>query len=181
MTDINFKDWDKKNKDAIIHPYYNDGYGRYDLSVADIVQGLKDAGYDLDGDNSGNWWQDDDLSQVINYRLEIITSNGNVFYDKNTSTSLSARLYYNNKDITNTVPEANFKWTRISGNTEENKLEDAEWNLRFSKGAKTIYITNHDINRRALFQCQYVKYNEEVQWVKSVYDTYMNLTNKEDE
>ena len=99
MTDINFKDWDKKNKDAIIHPYYNDGYGRYDLSVADIVQGLKDAGYDLDGDNSGNWWQDDDLSQVINYRLEIITSNGNVFYDKNTSTSLSARLYYNNKDI----------------------------------------------------------------------------------
>lgn len=167
------------DKDILIHPYYNDGYERYDLSINEVINGLKEAGYDLDNEGSGNWWEDDNLSNILNYRLEILTSNGTIVSNENYSTKLSVKLYINNKDVTDTIPAINFKWSRISGNSESNKLEDAEWNLRFANGAKEILITKEDINRRALFQCQFVKYNDEVEWVQNAYTSYINLVNKE--
>lgn len=179
MGDIHYNEWNEV-KDTLVHPYYNDGYDRYDLSVQDIVQGLKNAGYDLDGENDGNWWEDDNLSEIVNYRLEILTDNGTILDRETYSTKLTAKLYMNNKDITNTIPDINFKWSRISGNTEINKLEDAEWNLRFAQGAKEILVTKQDVNRKALFQCQFVKYHDEVEWVQDAYNNYVKLINEKE-
>lgn len=166
------------DKDILIHPYYNDGYERYDLSINEVISGLKEAGYDLDNNGNGNWWEDDNLSNILNYRLEILTSNGTIVNNENYSTKLSVKLYINNKDVTDTIPSINFKWSRISGNSESNKLEDAEWNLRFANGAKEVLVTKEDVNRRALFQCQFVKYNDEIEWVQNAYASYINLVNK---
>lgn len=179
MGDIHYNEWNEV-KDTLVHPYYNDGYDRYDLSVQDIVQGLKSAGYDLDGENDGNWWEDDNLSEIVNYRLEILTDNGTILDSETYSTKLTAKLYMNNKDITSTIPDINFKWSRISGNTEINKLEDAEWNLRFAQGAKEILVTKQDVNRKALFQCQFVKYHDEVEWVQDAYNNYVKLINEKE-
>ena len=169
---------DSNINNTFIHPHYDNGKDRYDLSIQDVVEGLKKIGYDLDGEGNGKWWDDDSLSEIVNYRLEILSDNSTIINSDDYSTKLTAKLYLNNKDITSTVPATNFKWTRISGNTESSKLEDAEWNLRFSDGAKEISVTNKDVNKSALFQCQFVKYNDEVEWVQNAYANYIKLINK---
>ena len=40
------KDWDRPKN--IVSPIWNNGYGRYDLSIDDVVQKIKDIGYNLE-------------------------------------------------------------------------------------------------------------------------------------
>ena len=161
MADINQKDWDKI-KDVIVSPYYNDGYGRYDLSGG--------------GGSSSN--PDESKEDTSNYKLELLSTNGTQATSDDFYTTLYVKLYKDNKDVTDMVNESNFKWTRTSGNSETDHMKDAAWNLRYAAGAKEIYVTKEDINRRALFQCQYVQYEDEVTWVKNAYSTYVNAITK---
>lgn len=177
MADINQKDWDKI-KDTIVSPYYNDGYGRYDLSLEEVARGLQAMGYDLTGGNGSNSRPDDSTSDTSNYKLEMLSTNGTQATSDDFYTTLYVKLYKDNKDVTDITSESNFKWTRVSGNSETDKLKDAAWNLRYAAGAKEIFVTREDVNRRALFQCQYVQYEDEVTWVKNAYSTYVDLSTK---
>jgi hypothetical protein len=179
------KDWEKDEVNDVISPIYNDGYKRYDLSMASIIDGLNKSKYPIYGDNilvpdkDGNYVPLPDISRDLTktYRLEMVSSNGNIIKDRNFSTVLRAVLYEENTDITNSMDAKYFKWTRVSGTTEAHQASDAEWNLRWATGAKEVPIQADDVNRRAMFQVQYVGDAEEVLYVVDTYNAYMELNN----
>ena len=178
----------------LVHPYYNHNYARYDLEIDDIIAGLKRAGYSLDGTGSnpgsspGSNPDDNDSEDNKNetdnrdpitgmdpaYRLEVLSTRSTRCNSTSFNTILYPVLYKNNEDITDTVPASNFKWQRISGNSEVAKLEDAEWNLRWAAGAKECYITKEDIKRNCMFVCKYVEFEDEDEaYVNAAYQAYI--------
>ena len=87
-------------------------------------------------------------------------------------------MYKNNIDITDSVAPSNFKWQRISGNSEAARLEDAEWNLRYAAGSKECYITKEDIKRNSTFICLYIEYDyQDISYVNSAYKAYIENSN----
>ena len=81
-------------------------------------------------------------------------------------------------DITDNTPASNFKWQRVSGNSEAARLEDAEWNLRYAGGSKECYITKEDIKRNSTFVCKYVEFEDEDEaYVNMAYQSYIDNVN----
>ena len=160
----------------LIHPYYNHGYARYDIDINDVIAGLKKAGYildDSDNDTDNNF---DNLDSSL--RLEVLSTRGTRCNSTGFNTILYPRLYKNNIDITDEVPVSNFKWRRVSGNSEVARLEDAEWNLRYANGSKECYVTKDDIKRNSTFTCLYVEYEyQDVAYVNTAYKAYINNAN----
>lgn len=113
------------------------------------------------------------------YRLEMRSSQGNIIKDKNFTTVLSAVLYEDNINVTSSKPAKYFKWSRVSGATEFDQIKDAEWNLKWSAGAKEIPITADDVNRNAMFQVQFVTEEQSNLWIEEAYKAYMvKINNK---
>ena len=164
-------------KDNLVHPYYNHAYARYDLDIEDIILGLKKAGYILDDDSNVDIDEDfNDLDGSL--RLEILSTRGTRCNTTSFNTVLYPRLYKNDVDITDTVPASNFKWQRVSGNSEVARLEDAEWNLRYAAGSKECYITKEDIKRNSTFTCLYIEYEyQDVAYVNTAYNAYIKNAN----
>lgn len=100
-----------------------------------------------------------EVEQNVNYKVEIYSTNGNVFKNNQISTTLKAKVYKGGRDITD-VPiddpdfvDANrYRWTRIS----DNKDADTIWNLNHIGGRKEITITQDDVNIRATFNCEII-------------------------
>ena len=159
----------------IIHPYYDHAYGRYDLNIDDIILRLKEAGYLLDDTEDS----DDDFDTLDpSLRLEVLSTRGTRCNTTGFNTILYPRLYKNNIDITDSVASSNFKWQRISGNSEVARLEDAEWNLRYAAGSKECYITKEDIKRNSTFICLYIEYDyQDINYVNSAYKAYIENSN----
>lgn len=181
--------------DIILHPNYDSGYTRYDLSIKQIIESINDCNYPIDADNI---YVDDDGNKIPivdyihlhgggggkpdapdpskSYRLEVTSSNGNIISGRDFESILSATLYENNTDVTKKINEKYFKWTRVSGSTTHDQQSDAEWNLRWAQGAKEIPITKNDVKKRALFNCYFVTEDaEEVVWVVDAYEQYKNI------
>ena len=161
-------------RDLVVHPHYNEGNNQYDVKIADIAKGLIEAGFNPTADDNDNWWEDDDLANKLSYRLEIHRDNGDF---KTSPIILSVKLYCNNKDITDSIPSDNFIWTRTSGNTERTKLEDKNWNELHSAGSKQITVSKEDVNLHAQFSVSFVKYEDDTEWLKKLYDSYENSIN----
>lgn len=170
---------DKKNT---VHPYYNHAYNRYDLDIEDIIAGLKEAGYDIGGEGGGgNSGDSGDLPEEEldpSYQIVMFNTNGTKCNTTSFNTVLYVRLYKNGIDITDSTPATNFKWIRISGNSEIAKREDAEWNLRFASGSKECPITREDVKRNSTFTCKYVEFeDQDVAYVKAAYNAYVKNAN----
>lgn len=84
-----------------------------------------------------------------NYSVYIGSSQGNTFRNGIIDTTLSASLFKGGIDITDKIPEHNFRWTRISKNPEEDIL----WNQARHTG-KTLEITSEDVLFKAVFDCE---------------------------
>ena len=85
-------------------------------------------------------------------RLVIISSNGNIFKNSNVKTLLSAKVYSWDEDITDTLDANQFVWTRVSEDTEADKV----WNEQHFGGAKSVAITGADVKVRATFYCDLI-------------------------
>lgn len=85
-------------------------------------------------------------------RLVIISSNGNIFKNGNVKTLLSAMVYSWDEDITDTLDANQFVWTRVSEDTEADKV----WNEQHFGGAKSVVITGADVKVRATFYCDLI-------------------------
>ena len=85
-------------------------------------------------------------------RLVIISSNGNIFKNGNVKTLLSAKVYSWDEDITETLDANQFVWTRVSEDTEADKV----WNEQHFGGAKSVVITGMDVKIRATFYCDLI-------------------------
>lgn len=85
-------------------------------------------------------------------RLVITSSNGNIFKNGNVKTLLSAVVYSWDKDITDTLDANQFIWTRVSDDTEADKV----WNEQHFGGTKAVVITSADVKVRATFYCDLI-------------------------
>ena len=161
-------DWEKDLN--VISPVWNNGYQRYDLSIDEIIQKIKDSGYQLDKTESDN---DLEFDTDDNYILEIHSQKGYVVSPE-LELILQPKVYKNGEDITNTVDMKYFKWVRSSADS----VGDAEWNLRHSAGIKDLYITHEDVLRRAVFHCAFLTGAAETTFVSNMYAAYMASINK---
>ena len=84
------------------------------------------------------------------YTVAIASSNGNVFRPSNISTRLSCQVLENNTDITSTLEEWRFRWTR----TSTDATGDGKWNTSSKVlGHRDIEITEDDCCGRTVFTC----------------------------
>ena len=86
------------------------------------------------------------------YRLVISSSNGNIFKNGNIKTTLYATVYSWDDNITDTLDDNQFIWTRVSDDAEA----DAVWNADHFGGSKSIEITSDDVEVRATFFCDLI-------------------------
>ncbi len=86
------------------------------------------------------------------YRLVISSSNGNIFKNGNIKTTLYATVFSWDENITDTLDDNQFIWTRVSDDTEA----DTEWNADHFGGSKSIEITSDDVEVRATFFCDLI-------------------------
>ena len=94
------------------------------------------------------------LENAIDYDVEIESSNGTNFrIGQGRTTRLIARVYRNGVEITESIPAANFKWTRVSLDPREAPYDDATWNNLYLSGYKQIDISVDDVYAKATFHC----------------------------
>ena len=185
-------DWEVDTTKEVVKPNYSDSNKDYNVSLRDVIDGINKSRYKLSGKNV---WLPDENGNLVplpdwvgtkpgqgnqpakQYRVEMISTQGNIIKDKQFNTILKAILYEDNEDVTALKDKKYFKWARFSGSTERDQIADAEWNLKWANGAKEIPITHEDVNRNAMFQVQFVTEKEAEIWVKEAYKAYMNKIN----
>lgn len=195
----NYKDWNVDTKDEVVNPIYNDGAHQYYLSMQDVINSINTSKYPVSGENI--WLPNEDgvlvplpewvgngngsgnggsggVTQTKQYRVEMISTQGNIIKDRNFTTTLKAIVYEDNVDVTAKKDKKYFKWARFSGATEKDQIADAQWNLKWAEGAKEIPITADDVNRNAMFQVQFVTEAQSRLWIEEAYKAYNNLLNK---
>ncbi|KAF5043135.1 Prophage endopeptidase tail [anaerobic digester metagenome] len=90
------------------------------------------------------------IGEIGIYKVDLISTNGLVFKNDNVSTTLIARVYKNNVDVTDQINASRFRWTK----TNEDGSPDEAWNTRYFGGAKQVTLTAEDVNQRASFKCE---------------------------
>lgn len=83
-------------------------------------------------------------------KVDIISSNGNIFKNGSISTILFARVYQGSIDITDNIDSSKFRWTRKSSDEES----DDAWNTSNFGGSKQVVITSSDVLVRSTFICE---------------------------
>lgn len=81
--------------------------------------------------------------------VQVTSSKGVFFQGGIVETILTATVYQDDVDITDTIPSGRFTWTRTSSNVEEDKL----WNATHQGVGKQITIDMDDVTRSAVFEC----------------------------
>ena len=86
------------------------------------------------------------------YRLVISSTHGNIFKNGNIQTTLYATVFSWDENITDTLDENQFIWTRVS----DDPTADAAWNAAHFGGSKAIDITAEDVDVQATFFCDLI-------------------------
>ena len=94
----------------------------------------------------------DEIEEQKMLRLVITSTNGNIFKNGNIQTTLEAAVFSWDENITDTLDENQFIWTRVS----DDAAADAEWNQQHFGGSKSIEITKDDVKVRATFFCDLI-------------------------
>ena len=83
------------------------------------------------------------------YRIDLSTESGYIFSPSNQTITIYAKLYKVTEDITSSIPEANFVWTRRS----QNAGDDLVWNGLHITGT-TLEVDYNSVARgNVLFTC----------------------------
>ena len=93
-----------------------------------------------------------EIENSLQYKVEITSTNGNIFTNRQISTKLIANVYKGQEDITDTLDDSQFIWIRESGN----EFEDDYWNSQHLNMGKEITITSEDVVDRATFFCKII-------------------------
>lgn len=75
--------------------------------------------------------------------VKVESTDGTNYYNREVNTTLIAKVFYGNEDITDSVDERFFLWTRFSGSNF--KEQDDYWNSQHTEPTKTIHITDDDL------------------------------------
>lgn len=132
------------------------------VNAEEILLGVSESYVTKDDINST---VDNIVSKKNLYRIEIISSNGNVFKNGNIKTTLSLRLYNFDKNVTDEFNASRFRWSRVS----DDKEGDDAWNQSHYGGTKEVDISAEDVRVRATFVVDFldengkaIKLNEEI-------------------
>lgn len=98
---------------------------------------------------------EDVISNKNLYRIEIISSNGNLFKNGNINTLLSLRLYNWDKNVTDEFDANRFRWSRVSEDVEGDEL----WNQAHFGGTKKVQVNSEDVKVRATFIVDFLDEN----------------------
>lgn len=71
------------------------------------------------------------------YQVVVESSSGNIFKNGLVNTVLSARVYYDNQEITSYLNANQFRWTK----TNADGSSDTVWNTKYAGGRKTVPVT----------------------------------------
>lgn len=125
-----------------------DKYGNVSMLGGDVRFNVTDENgnyTDKDGNsNVSNSIQDqiDDIESRNMYRVEVVASGPAVISSVDDAITLSCKVYSWDSDITDDWPVNNFKWKRVSNDTEG----DTIWNsMQEHQGIKSIEITHLDV------------------------------------
>jgi hypothetical protein len=109
------------------------------ISTADRAAG---EGTELDWE----WYIRPNITTVIE------SSNGDVFKPgQSMTTILRPRCFRNGLEITDTLPDSAFRWTRTSYYPQTPPNDDATWNQNHAAGYRTIEVTAESIYARATY------------------------------
>lgn len=86
------------------------------------------------------------IDENITYRVVIDSSHGLVFKNGDIESTLTAKVYKANEDITDQFTDSQFSWTRVSKDPEG----DIVWN-NAHQYTKSVIITNQDVYVKAIF------------------------------
>ena len=88
-----------------------------------------------------------DMDTLIGYRVEIVADT--VFLTETMrSTTLAARVWHGNEDVTDAIPAARFQWKRSS----DDATADDIWSTAH-RGLKIVLVSTADVLRQASFHC----------------------------
>lgn len=132
--------------------------GERNINYNSLITGLNEGKYELikssrvELDSTGQSLDIvfNELKKEINYDVEIISTNGNIFKNGQISTILMAIVRKGTEDITDTIDANRFRWSRVSDDSEGDKA----WNNKNFGGSKQITITRDDVFHRATFNCE---------------------------
>lgn len=99
---------------------------------------------------------DQKIEENLPFRLELMSSAGNLFTNGQIDADLTVTLYRGNEDVTSQYPDSCFIWTRSSGDADL----DAYWNSQHLAGTKSLHITREDLYKKAQFRCCFWLDNE---------------------
>jgi len=85
-------------------------------------------------------------------RMVITSSHGNIFKNNNIQPTLTAMVFSWDENITHTLDDNQFIWTRVS----DDPTADAVWNHDHYSGTKSIQITSADVKVKATFYCDLI-------------------------
>lgn len=91
------------------------------------------------------------------YQVVVESSNGTEFrVGENSSTLLTARLFLNGVEITDSTPASWFRWRRASMVPAPPPNDDATWNSLYSTGYKQVLIYVDNVDSKATFFCDII-------------------------
>ena len=125
-----------------------DGSSYWNLETGEVVLRAYATTETVEETNS----RSDEIEEQKMLRLVITSTNGNIFKNGNIQTTLEATVYSWDENITDTLDENQFIWTRVS----DDAAADAEWNQQHFGGSKSIEITKDDVKVRATFFCDLI-------------------------
>jgi len=91
-----------------------------------------------------------EVKDDIVYKVDIISTNGQIFKNGIINTTLIARVYHGITDVTDNIDASRFRWTRTSSDPQG----DINWNTAHFGGTKQIALTSADVFARATFSCE---------------------------
>lgn len=91
----------------------------------------------------------DEVMDDVVWKIELTSPNGTVFRNGIINTTITAKVYRGKDDITSTLSNSQFIWTK----RDRNGVLDNAWNTAHVGVGKTITVTGDDVYQRAIFQC----------------------------
>lgn len=95
----------------------------------------------------------DDISELMDdivWKLELYSSNGLTFRNGIGSTTITATVYKGKDDVTSTLTNAQFIWTK----RDKDGNLDTAWNTAHRNVGRTITVTGAEVLQKADFRCQ---------------------------
>lgn len=90
-----------------------------------------------------------DAQKNVQYKIEILSTNGDVFRNGIVNTTVFAKVYKGNQEITKDLTPSNFVWSKIN----RDGTEDIPWKNAHAGIGDRFLVTSEDVIKKCTFKC----------------------------